>query len=523
MNARVETFLNQFPKSCVIAFAGLLFFLSSCSVGPNYSKPEAPVSPAYKEEGSDASQGPQWKEAKPSDGEIRGQWWEIYNDTQLNALEEQVDISNQNVLAAEAQFRAARAAVKIARAGAYPTLNASPSITKSRSSSTLVTVPPAPSSTAGTAGRFNGVQTDYNLQAEISYIPDIWGNIRRTVEQSSTSAQASFADLENARLSYHALLAQDYFGLRGLDGQKQLLETTVESYQKFIKLTNDRYQSGIASRADVAQAEAQLDTARAQLIDVGIQRAQFEHAIAILIGTPPSQFSIPSAPFTGTPPSIPVGVPSDLLERRPDIAGAERRMAAANAGIGVAIAAYFPTLTLTATAGVESFQLTQLLSEPSTFWSLGASVAQNIFDAGKRHAQVEQARASYQATVANYRQTVLTSFQQVEDNLAALRLLEEEALVQNAAVKAAEQSLTVSTAQYKEGIQSYLQVIVAQTTALSDELNAVNILTRRMTSSVLLIEALGGGWDVSKLPTTHDVSILPSKETEPSKGSKDEK
>jgi len=479
------------PSSCLLLSAFCLLLSSSaCMIGPKYQRPTAPVPPAYKEPPPDNSKEMQgWKQAQPNDGAKRGKWWEVYNDPQLNALEEQVSISNQNVLAAEAQFREAKDAVRIARSSLFPTVTASPSIVNSR---VPVTAPSA--------------YTTYDLPADVSYLADIWGSIRRSVTASAETAQASAAQLENARLSYQASLAQDYFELHGTDGEQELLERTVKSYEDYLHLTKDRFKSGVASGGDVAQAETQLDTARAQLIDLGVARAQLEHAIAILVGKPPAALSIPSASIKILPPPIPVGVPSDLLERRPDIAAAERQMASGNEQIGIAKVAYYPTLTLSASVGIESEEFLKWFSWPARFWSVGPQLAETLFDAGRRRAQVALAQAAYDATVANYRQTVLTSFQQVEDNLAALRVLANEARAEDEAVQAAEQSLAISTYQYKAGTVSYLQVITSQTIALQDEVSAVNILTRRMVASVLLIEALGGGWDASTLPTVQDVA-----------------
>jgi len=467
--------------------------------GPKYQRPTAPVPSAYKELPPDNSPEAQaWKQAQPSDGAIRGKWWEIYNDPQLNALEEQVNISNQNVLAAEAQFRQARDAVRIVRAGLFPTVTAAPSIVNSRTSGTLTT------SASGTAA--SGSRTTYDLPVDVSYQADVWGSIRRSVRASAEAAQVSAALLENARLSFQAELAQDYFELRGTDSAQELLERTVKSYEEYLQLTKNRFASGVASGGDVAQAETQLHTARAQLIDLGVARAQFEHAIAILTGKPPSALSIPAATLKSTPPPIPAGVPSALLERRPDIAAAERQMAAVNEQIGIAKAAYYPALLLSAAGGLESSNITKWLTWPSRFWSVGPQLVETIFDAGKRRAQVNLAQAEYDATVANYRQTVLTSFQQVEDNLAALRVLENEARAEDEAVRAAQRSLDIASYQYKAGTVSYLQVITSQAIALQDERTAADILTRRMVASVLLIEALGGGWDSSKLPAAKDMA-----------------
>ena len=484
------------PPRCV--FLGLLIpamlLSTACMVGPKYQRPTAPVSPAFKEPPPEG-----WKEAQPSDGIIRGKWWEIYNDPNLNALEEQVNISNQNILSAEAQYREARDAVRIARSGLFPTVTGSASIVNSKTSANLV-------NNNGRGAFVPGQRTDYNLPLSLSYQADLWGSIRRTVRQSAETAQASAAQLENARLTFHAELALDYFQLRGTDSAKDLLDTTVKSYQQFLELTQNRQKSGIASGADVAQAQTQLDSARAQLIDLDVARSQFEHAIAILIGKPPSELSIARGPLKSEPPPVPIGVPSTLLERRPDIAQAERQMAAANEQIGIARAAFFPALTLSATAGLESSSIVNWFTWPSRFWSVGPQMAETLFDAGKRRAQSAQAQAAFDVTVADYRQVVLTGFQQVEDNLSTLRVLSEEALAEQSAVKAAEDALQISTYQYKAGTVSYLQVITLQVIALQDEKTAVDILTRRMEASVSLVQALGGGWDASRLPSIADVS-----------------
>jgi NodT family efflux transporter outer membrane factor (OMF) lipoprotein len=465
----------------------LLLASSACMVGPKYQRPSAPVPSAYKElPPPEAGQARGWKQAQPNDGAARGKWWEVFNDPQLNALEEQVNISNQNVLAAEAQFRAARDAVRIARSSLFPTVGTAPSYTNSRTYAT-------------------GQRNTYDLPVDISYQADVWGSIRRTVRGSAESAQVTAAQLENVRLALQAALAQDYFELHGVDGEQELLERTVKAYDEYLQLTRDRFASGVASGADVAQAETQLKSAQAQLIDLGVVRAQLEHAIAILVGKPPAEVTIPPTAIKAVPPPIPVGVPSDLLQRRPDIAAAERQMAVANEQIGISKAAFFPTVLLTGSAGFQSGSFTDWFAWPSRLWSVGPQVAETLFDAGRRRAQSDLARAAFDAATASYRQTVLTSFQQVEDNLAALRVLADEARAEDDAVRAAQQSLDVSTYQYKAGVASYLQVITAQTIALQSQVAAVNILTRRMVASVLLIEALGGGWDASTLPTEQNL------------------
>jgi NodT family efflux transporter outer membrane factor (OMF) lipoprotein len=494
----------------------LPLFLGACSVGPDYVPPTAPSAVSYRE--SEA-----FKPANPRDDMIRGKWWEIYHDPQLNALEEQVDISNQNVLMYEAQFREAAAAVKVARSAYYPTLTASPTFTLSQSSTNgrggsggksggttgVVTGTGSTVTTTGSGGGGSDISKFYELPASASYLVDIWGSVRRTVEANTDTAQASFAQLENAKLSYQSTLAEDYFELRGLDAEKELLEKTVKSYQDYLNITENQYKAGIAAQGAVASAQAQLGAAQVQLTDLGVTRAQYEDAIAVLIGKPAPNFSIAYDPLKSLPPKIPSGVPSELLQRRPDIAAAERDVASANATIGVNVAAYYPQLTLTGTAGLEAIELTQLFSGPSFFWSVGPTIAQTLFDGGKIHGQVQEAQASYDATVATYRQTVLTAFQQVEDSLAGLRILQEESGAEDTTVKAAQQSLSIALNEYQAGTEDYLFVITAQSTALSDEINAVNLRTREMTTSVQLIQALGGGWDISRLPGISGVADVP--------------
>ena len=463
----------------LLIITGTFTLLTACTVGPDYVRPAAVVPAAYKEAAG-------WKPAQPKDNCIKGAWWEIFSDPQLNALEEQVNISNQNIIAAEAQFRQARALVQQARAGYFPTVTAGASFTRSRSAVV-----------SGTGGSSMSGISDYQLPVDVSWEPDVWGRVRRTVEASQANAQASEADLGAIRLSDQAQLAQDYFQLRTLDAQKQLLDATVIDYRKSLELTKYLYAQGVDSSADVLQAETQLKTTEAQAIDVGVQRAQMEHAIALLAGKPASDFSIPVAPRSAVAPPIPVGMPSELLERRPDIAAAERLVASANAQIGVAESAFYPSITLSASGGFGSSHISNWLTWPSRLWSVGSAISETVFDAGLRQAMTEQARAAYDASVASYRQAVLTGFQEVEDNLAALRILEQEARAEDEAVKAARQSLAVITNQYKAGTVSYLNVIVAQSAELANENTAVNILGRRMSASVLLIEALGGGWNAA--------------------------
>jgi NodT family efflux transporter outer membrane factor (OMF) lipoprotein len=441
-----------------------------------------------------------WKEAQPNDGVLRGKWWEIFGDPSLNALEEQVNINNQNLLQAEAQFREAVAAVKIARSALFPTVTGNTSVTGEQTSSRL--------STTGNQRITAGV---YQMPVSASYTFDVWGAIRRSVTAAANTAQSQEAMLENARLLYQSELAQDYFTLHGLDGDYDLLQQTDRSYEEYLKLTRARFAGGVASDADVSEAETQLYTTQAQLVDLDVQRTQTEHAIAVLIGKAPKELEISRATIQGEPPVVPVGMPSTLLERRPDIADAERQAAAANQQIGIAQAAFFPTLTLAATAGLESTSILNWFTWPARFWTIGPQLAQTLFDAGKRTATVAQAQAAYDADAAAYRQTVLTAFQQVEDNLSALRVLADEAVVTDRAVKSAIRSVDVTTAQYKGGTVNYLSVIQVQTIALADQKSAVDLKTRRMVASVLLVQALGGGWDAGKLPSTQDVGDTPTK------------
>ena len=475
----------------------LLLFASACTVGPKYARPPVVTPPAYKELApSVAGAQSEWKASQPQDQMIRGKWWEIFNDPQLNSIEERVDVSNQNLKIAEAQFRQARDLIRINRSSLYPTVSAGPYITGERLSKNAPNAGP----------QYGHTQGDFVLPFDLSYEVDAWGRIHLTVQAATASAQASAADLETARLSIHAELAADYFALRGLDAERQLLNSTVVAYQKALDLTTNRYNGGLAAKVEVAQAETQLETTQALAIDVGVQRAPFEHAIAALVGQPASAFSIPVSPLSEPPPVIPVGVPSDLLQRRPDIAAAERRVAAANAEIGVAQTAFYPTISLSAAAGLEGSSIINWFAWPSRFFAVGPTLLETLYDAGRRHAFTDQAWAAYDANVASYRQNVLTAFQEVEDNLAGLRILDAESKKQSQAVQSAELSLGLSTNRYKGGLVTYLEVITAQSAALSNERTAVDLLTRRMNSTVLLIKALGGGWDVSKLPqiTEHE-------------------
>jgi NodT family efflux transporter outer membrane factor (OMF) lipoprotein len=479
-------FLFEHPRRAFWIY-GLLALavlqLTGCAVGPKYHPPVAQAPPAYKEMGD-------WKPAQPNDQQLGGEWWTIFQDPQLNELQQQINVGNQNLKAAEAQFQQARAVLRYYRADYYPTVTVEPSATRTRVSANSAT------STTLRGATYNNFVLPFNF----SYQADVWGRVRKNVESYREQAQASAADLATVNLSMHADLALDYFQARSLDAEEQLLNSTVKQYEQALELNESRFQGGIASEVEVEQAKTQLQTTRAAAIDVGVLRAQYEHAVAILIGKPPAEFSLSPLPLTAPPPRVPITVPSELLERRPDIAAAERRVASANAQIGVARSAYYPLISLGASGGFASSAITSLLNGPSGLWSIGAAAVGTIFDGGRRRSLNDQARAAYDYQVAAYRENVLTGFQQVEDNLAAVRILENEARVQDEAVAAAQKSLDLSVTRYKGGVTSYLEVITAQSAALANEVTAVNILGRRMANTVLLIQALGGGWDRSTLP-----------------------
>jgi NodT family efflux transporter outer membrane factor (OMF) lipoprotein len=476
-------------KRYLLILAGLailLLLLAGCMVGPKYAKPTAPLAPDFKE-ATDWKEGDGWKKAQPDDAPLRGKWWELYGDAKLNELEEQVDPSNQTLKIAEANFRQARTAIRFNRAAEAPTIGTSPSITSIRASANQ---PYFPSSLA------NNGSGEFILPLDLSYEIDLWGRIRRSVTAAKEETQASAADLETARLSLHAELANDYFEVRSADAQEQLLNDTVAAYSKALELTQNRFKGGAAPRSDVAQAQTQLDAARVQATDIMVQRAEYEHAVAILIGKPPAAFSLPPTPLNVQPPqlpSVPVTLPAQLLERRPDIAAAERRMAAANEQIGIAQAAYYPTVNLAAAAGLEGSSLLNWFNWPSRFWAVGASASETLFDGGRRRATTESARAGYDASVANYRQTVLTSFQQVEDSLVVLRMLNTEAVQQHETTASSEDSLRLFQNRYSGGVDTYLQVVTSQTTALANERNDIDLMRRRLEANVLLIKAIGGG------------------------------
>ncbi|MBV9766748.1 MAG: efflux transporter outer membrane subunit [Acidobacteriaceae bacterium] len=514
------------------AFAAALL-LCSCNPGPKYVKPPAQAPAAFKEAPpQEYKEGVGWKIAEPGDDRIRGNWWEVYNDPQLNALEEQVKISNQTVVQAEANFRSARTAVSTARANLFPTLTASASYTNSKFSQTARTTSVVPSAagvtattgtttgsgatstTNGVAGLgTTGVVNTFSLPLDLSYTIDFWHKVRNTIAANTYTAQANAADVATALLTTRAELAQDYFQVRALDAQRVILRDTLENYRRAVELTQTLFRTGLDSEEEVAQAQTQLDTTTAQATDLGVSRAQYEHAIAMLIGKPPAEFSLPVAPFVPRPPAIPLGLPSKLLERRPDIAAAERQVAAANAQIGVARAAYYPNLTLNATGGFETSHFLEWFTWPSRFWSLGPQLAETIFEAGARRAATEQAQAAYDVAVANYRQTVLTVFQSVEDNLAALRILSEEVVEEHTAVNSSNRYLDLSMTRYRAGVDSYLNVITAQNTVLTNRETELQIQLRQMTASVSLIMALGGGWDISELPKVNALTAKQAKWT----------
>jgi NodT family efflux transporter outer membrane factor (OMF) lipoprotein len=477
--------VNSRRQSVFVAAAVAAIALAGCSVGPKYVKPTAEVPTNYKETPAN------FKQAQPSDAITKGKWWEIYGDTQLNSLEEQINVSNQTLKSAEAQFREARAAVRISRGALYPTVGVSPGVGRTEQSEN------APLFNRETETRS---YNNFIIPFDFSYELDLWGRVRKTIEASRSEAQASAGDLANVNLSLHAELAMDYFQLRGLDAEKQLLDSTVVSYAKAVDLTSQRFNAGIASAVDLAQAQTTLETTRALAVDVEVQRSTFEHAIAVLIGKPASTFHIDPLPLDLLPPAMPPGVPSDLLERRPDISAAERRVQEANANVGVARTAYYPLVTLSGQGGFQSAAFTTLLQGPSGLWALGGQAAQTIFDGGVRRGTNEQARAAYDKSVAEYRGTILVAFQEVEDNLSTLRILEDEAQKEDAAVAAANHSVQLSTTRYKGGVTNYLEVTTAESQALTDEVTAVTIRTRRMTASVNLIKAIGGGWSTSQLP-----------------------
>jgi NodT family efflux transporter outer membrane factor (OMF) lipoprotein len=463
--------------------------LAACTIGPDYERPPAPTTAAYKEiEG--------WKPATPREAASGSPWWSIYDDPELDTLERQVEISNQTLKASEAAFREASAVVEEARAGFFPTVGATAAAQRASS----------PARSSGTSARgggsSGGIQNLFSAAPTASWVPDIWGRIRRTVESDVASAQASAADLAAARLSAQATLAIDYFELRIADDQKRVLDATIAAFEQSLTIARNQFEAGFAAETDVVTAQTQLQNAQAQEISLGVQRAALEHAIAVLTGKPPAELTLAPTPqpIAAIVPVVPAGVPTSLLERRPDIAAAERAMAAANAQIGVAETAYFPDLTLSATVNFTSASLGNLLSVSNSAWTIAAQASETIFDGGLRGAQVAAARALYDQNVANYRAAVLTAFQQVEDQLSALRILEQQADAQALALQSARRAVQLTLNQYQGGTISYTNVVVAQTTALADEQTTLAILQSRLVASAALVEALGGGWDRSQLP-----------------------
>lgn len=480
------TFVDRKVPLVALALASLL---ASCTPGPKYAKPTVPVAPAYSEAPPDSfKEANGWTPARPADAELKGTWWELFRDEQLDVLEEQVQPANQTLRAAEANFRQARTLIAIDRSALYPTVSAGPSIASNRISGYSPT------------GAQNYQYGLFSLPVSVSWDADFWGRIRHTIATAREQYQASAADLENTKLQLETELAVDYFEAHSVDAEKQLLDDTVVAYQKALQLTQNRYVGGVASKAEVAQSQTQLEQTQAQDIDLGTARAHYEHAIAVLIGKTPEEFRLPVMALHAEPPPVPIGIPSQLLQRRPDIASYERQIAAANEQIGIARTAYYPDLVIGATSGFEAGSIVNWFSWPARFWSVGPQLLQTIYDAGRRRAQVTSALAGYDVAVANYRQSVLTAFQEVEDNLAALRVLEQESAKQHEATLAAENSLQLTTNRYKGGLVTYLDVVTAQTIALTNERTEVDILRRRMDASVELIKALGGGWEVSKLP-----------------------
>jgi NodT family efflux transporter outer membrane factor (OMF) lipoprotein len=469
-----------------------------CNVGPKYIRPAVPAPSAFKESSpQQAPDGTVWKPTQPRDATLRGKWWEIYQEPELNSLEEELNISNQNIARSFENFMAARAQVQQARSAYYPTVSVGVSYARNRSSQSQTSAPGL--------SKTNPNSNAFNLPFDVAWEPDLWGRVRNTVRQSANAAQVSAADLENQKLTEQANLAIFYFELRGQDALEDLLRKTVEVDRQSLELTRVLYKTGLDNDEAVAQAEITLKSSQAALTNVGIARAQFEHAIALLVGEPASNFSIPVKPLTTQVPDIPVGLPSDLLERRPDIASAERTMAEANAQIGVQKAAYYPAVSLTGTAGFAASTFSKWLTSPSRYWSIGPTASETVFDGGLRKSTMAQFMANYNADVANYKQSVLAAFQQTEDNLAALRLLTQEIEQEQETVASAQRFVDVASVRYKTGLDPYLNVFTAQAILLANQQTLITLRSQQMTSSVQLIESLGGGWDVTQLPTERQV------------------
>jgi NodT family efflux transporter outer membrane factor (OMF) lipoprotein len=477
--------------------------LAGCNVGPRYLPPAITAPQAFKESPTQFKESAGWTVAQPQDEALHGKWWEIYNEPELNALEDQLNIDNQNIRQAFENFMEARALVREARSQYFPTVSVGGSYTRSQSSSNV-----GSSSSGTTSGKQSQV---FSLPAGVSWEPDLWDKVRNAVRASQYEAQLSAADLENERLTEQASLAEYFFEIRGQDALQKILNDTVEADKKALEIAKTRYDTGVDDQISLVEAQTTLESAQSAAINIGIARAQYEHAIAMLVGKPASTFYIPVEPTTSAPPAIPVGVPSELLERRPDIAAAERNMAAANAHIGVAYAAYYPALTLAATGGMESSALKNLLDWPSRFWSVGPSISETVYDGGLRRATVNQYIATYNANVAAYRQSVLTAFQQVEDALAEVRLLSQQIRQQQEAVDSSQTFLRLELGRYKNGIDPYIDVVIAQTTLLVNQQSLTTLQVQEMAASVQLIEALGGGWDRSQLPAPQQITEKPSK------------
>jgi NodT family efflux transporter outer membrane factor (OMF) lipoprotein len=474
-------------KSRFLLLVSLTAMLSAgCAVGPQYARPATPAGPVDVFKEADG-----WKRAEPSDEMLRGNWWELFGDPQLNTLEDRLTASNEDLKAADARFREARAMIGVSRAAQFPTISTTPSAALVRNSG---------NTSLSTTTLNTPVVGVYSLPVDLSYEVDLWGRVHRQVSAARDRAQASAADRQTITLSLQAELALDYFALRSTDAQRRLLDAAVAAFTEALRLTTNRFEGGAAARSDVTQARTQLEATRVQATDLAVQRARYEHAIATLVGEPPSSMNLPSAPLDAAPPAIPRALPSQLLERRPDIASAERRTAEANERVGIAEASFFPTVMLNAIGGFQGNSLASWFAWPSRFWAIGPAAMQTIFDGGRRRAVSESAMAAYDATVAEYRQTTLDAFRQVEDSLAALRVLEQEAQQQESATASARESLRISNDRYLAGADPYLQVLTAQTIALANERNDVDILRRRMEASVLLIKALGGGWSTAELP-----------------------
>jgi len=487
-----------------LAVAACCAMLAGCNVGPKYLPPTMTAPPAFNESTAQSNEAGVWTVAQPQDAALRGKWWEIYNEPDLNSLEDELNIDNQSIRQSFENFMEARALVREARSQYFPTVSVGGSYTRSQSSANL-----SSSTSSGTSG---GKQTQvFSLPADVSWEPDLWGKVRNAVRASQYTAQLTAADLENERLTEQASLTEYFFEIRGQDALQKLLNETVEADKKALEAVRAAYDTGVGDQISVVEAQTTYESAQSAAINLGIARAQYEHAIALLVGKPASTFSIPVEPKTSAPPPIPVGLPSQLLERRPDIAAAERNMAAANAQIGVARAAFYPALTLSATGGVESEAIKNLLDWPSRFWSVGPSISETVYDGGLRRATVNQYTATYNANVAAYRQSVLVAFEQVEDSLAAVRILSQQILRQQEAVESSRTFLRLESTRYEAGIDPYIDVVTAQTTLLSNRQSLTNLQVQEMTASVQLIEALGGGWDRSQLPTPAQITQRPTK------------